>query len=150
MKLIIAVLLTMVGFVVGRILEAKHYKSIKASEKELLYLPILNINKDTLDDNEIDKTQMVYGSVVISIDYFKRFLAGLRKIFGGEISSYETLIDRARREAILRMKEMAASMQADVITNMRVETSIIGKRANKGGVGSVELLAYGNGITIRK
>ncbi|MFT6733724.1 MAG: hypothetical protein ACJAS9_001914 [Polaribacter sp.] len=39
------------------------------------------------------------------MDYFKRFLAGLRNIFGGRVVTYESLVDRARREAILRMKE---------------------------------------------
>ena len=68
---------------------------------------------------------MVCGSAVISIDYFKRILAGLRNIFGGTVKSYETLIDRARREALLRMKEKADD--ATMIINVRIETSTIGK-----------------------
>jgi uncharacterized protein YbjQ (UPF0145 family) len=50
----------------------------------------------------------VSGSVVVSVDYFKRFLAGLRTLVGGRVTSYETLLDRARREAILRCKETRA------------------------------------------
>jgi uncharacterized protein YbjQ (UPF0145 family) len=87
---------------------------------------------------------MVYGHVVISIDYFKRFLAGLRNIFGGEVSSYETILDRARREAILRMKE--AAKEADIIINLRIETSTIAK-SSKNQVGCSEVLAYGTAIT---
>ena len=45
---------------------------------------------------------------MVSVDYFKRFLAGLRMIFGGRVSSYESLLDRARREALLRMRLQAA------------------------------------------
>ena len=63
------------------------------------------------------------------IDYFKRFLAGLRNIFGGTVRSYESLIDRARREAVLRMKEMAGD--ASVIVNVRIETSNIGMKSGK-------------------
>ncbi|MCI5128213.1 MAG: hypothetical protein D3907_06860, partial [Candidatus Electrothrix sp. AUS3] len=33
--------------------------------------------------------------------YFKRIVAGLRNIFGGNVQSYETLVDRARREAVI-------------------------------------------------
>ena len=44
------------------------------------------------------------------------------------------LVDRARREAILRMKEQAAD--ADLFVNLKLETSSVSQ------VGSVEVLAY--------
>ena len=50
-------------------------------------------------------------------------------MFGGRVSAYETLVDRARREAILRMKEEAKG--ADIILNMRLETSSISKGREK-------------------
>ena len=89
------------------------------------------------------------GSAVISIDYFKRILAGLRNIVGGEVKSYETLVDRARREATLRMKEMA--WDADIILNLRIEISAIGNSANnRKAIGSIEAIAYGTAITYKK
>ena len=84
---------------------------------------------------------------MISVDYFKRFLAGLRNIFGGEVRSYCSLLDRGRREAILRMKELWP--EADLIVNARVETSSISKGAQNrqgGSIGSTEVLAYGTAI----
>ena len=90
----------------------------------------------------------MYGSAVISIDYFKRFLASLRNIFGGTVKSYESLIDRARREALIRMKEMAGD--ATVIVNVRIETSTIGRSANRKGVGCLEAIAYGTAMTLEK
>ena len=87
---------------------------------------------------------MVYGSAVISIDYFKRILAALRNIFGGTITAYETLLDRARREAVLRMKEMAGD--ATMIVNVRIETATIGRKAHKRSVGCLEAIAYGTAI----
>jgi uncharacterized protein YbjQ (UPF0145 family) len=95
-------------------------------------------------DHRTDSAMLVYGSVVISVDYFKRLLANLRNIFGGKVKSYETLIDRARREAILRMKEMAGD--ARVIVNVRIETATIGRKANQKGVGCIEAIAYGTAI----
>ena len=148
-QLIIFVILVSLGYVVGSIREANHYKSIKKREKEFLNLPAVNI-KNALDEKaEVESAELVYGSAVISIDYFKRVLAGLRNIFGGEMVSYETLVDRARREAILRMKEMAKGV--DIILNVRIETAAIGKSANRRkSLGSLEVLAYGTAVTLRK
>ena len=83
----------------------------------------------------------------MSADYFRSFLAGLRNIIGGRVASFEAMMDRGRREAILRMKEQFP--EADVIVNLRLETSTIGaqqagRRSNQ--LGTVELFAYGTAI----
>ena len=71
------------------------------------------------NSNTIENAELVTGSVVISVDYFKRFVSFLRDIFGGRVGAYESLIDRARREAILRMKENAKG--ADIILNLKLK-----------------------------
>ncbi len=138
-------LLVAVGLVVGTILENKHYVSIKQREKQFLHLPAITLNKHD-QDRDLQKAFLVSGSVVISVDYFKRLLAALRNIFGGRVMAYESLVDRARREAILRMKEKCPS--ADVIINLRIETSTISKQGRSGqkAVGCVEAIAYGTAI----
>ena len=80
------------------------------------------------------------------IDYFKKVVAGLRNIFGGRVSAYETLIERARREALLRMKEEAKLKGAESIFNVKLETASISKNAG-GQIGSVEVYAYGTAIS---
>jgi len=85
------------------------------------------------------------GSVVISVDYFKRLLAALRNFFGGRVKSYETLLDRARREAILRMQQEAKELGANVVINIKLETASISK-GRKNAIGSVEILAYGTAM----
>ena len=97
--------------------------------------------------SKFESADLVVGSAVISIDFFKQFVATLRKIFGGTVRSYETLLDRARREAILRMKEMAGD--AVVIVNVRIEAAPIGKKARKGNVSCVEAVAYGTALWLR-
>lgn len=147
-ELITFISLIALGYVIGTIAEVRHYRSILKREKEFLNLPAVNL-RDVHEDAEVEKVQLVSGSVVISVDYFKRFLAGLRNLFGGEMKSYETLIDRARREAILRMKEMAK--EADIILNVRIETCSIGKNTySRKTIGSVEAIAYGTAVTLRK
>ena len=144
--LIIFLILITIGYIAGTLVEKRHYRSIQKRENAFLNLPAVTMKGVDYPDEKVKSAQMVYGSAVISIDYFKRMLAGLRNIFGGTVKSYETLIDRARREALLRMKEMAGS--ATVIVNVRIETSTIGKRANKKSVGCLEAIAYGTALTI--
>jgi uncharacterized protein YbjQ (UPF0145 family) len=146
LNLIVIVALIALGYVAGTIVEKRHYRSIARREAEFINLPAVSMKSPGYPAEQIKSADMVYGNAVISIDYFKRFLAGLRNIFGGTIKSYETLIDRARREAFLRMKEMAGD--ANVIVNVRVETATIGRNANKKGVGCVEVLAYGTALTL--
>ncbi len=148
-ELVILVVLIAIGYIAGTLAESNHYQSIKQRERRFLRLPAVTIKNAIDKDAAVDKAQLVTGSVVISLDYFKRVLAGLRNLFGGEISSYETLIDRARREALLRMKENARS--ADIILNVRIETSSIGQSADQSkSIGSIEALAYGTAVTLRK
>jgi len=131
------------GYIVGQFLERRHFRSIKQRESDLLYLPTTNSKRPLGALPAVMKTHIVYGNAVISVDYFKRMVAGLRNIFGGNVRSYETLVDRARREAILRMKESCPG--ATQIINLRIETSSIYK-GKKNQVGSVEVLAYGTAI----
>ena len=86
---------------------------------------------------------LVSGSVVVAIDYFKRFIASLKMLIGGRLGSYESLVERARREAIVRMQKHAQSMGATAIYNARIEFSVIGQQPKISGA---ELLAYGTAV----
>jgi uncharacterized protein YbjQ (UPF0145 family) len=136
------------GYGVGTIFEKRHYRSIKAREKAFLALPAVTLKSNPYPEAKILDVRLVTGSAVISVDHFKRLVAGLRNIFGGTVKSYESLLDRARREAVLRMKEAAG--EATVIVNLRIETATIGKNAHKKGVGCLEAIAYGTALTLKK
>ncbi len=141
-NLIIFLALLLIGYITGTLIEKRHFKAIRSREEDMVKLPAITLKKP-LHIQNISTCKLVNGSVVISIDYFKRFLASLINIFGGNIGAYETLLDRARREAILRMKEDANN--ASEIINIRIETSSISKNSTK-NVGTVEVLAYGTAI----
>ena len=143
------IILVCLGYIGGTIAEKRHYRSIAIREKQFLELPAVTINKMIEKDAKIKSVEMVQGSAVISIDYFKRILAALINLFGGEVKSYESLVDRARREATLRMKENAPN--ADIILNTRIETATIGRDANRRkSIGSIEAIAYGTSVTYKK
>ncbi len=144
--LVIFLLLAILGYTAGSLAEKRHYRSIIKREKELLKMAVITAEGSS-PPSKVKESALVTGSVVVSIDYFKRLLAILRNIFGGRVKSYESLVDRARREAILRMKESAKKQGANMIINMRLETATIGRNANKKKtVGSVEAIAYGTAI----
>ncbi|MEM7220359.1 MAG: YbjQ family protein [Pseudomonadota bacterium] len=131
------------GYFFGRAAENRHFASIRRREEELR--DVLVFNGRELPPEAVGGGMLVTGSVVISVDYFKRVLAGLRGIFGGRITSYESLLERARREALLRMKDEAARLGAGCVVNARVETSSI-SQGRGDSIGSVEVLAFGTAV----
>lgn len=142
-QLLFFLALLIVAYFIGTHLEKKHIASLIEREKELNKLPALAIKTPPTVGRF--KQQLVLGSVTISVDYFKRFLATLHNFFGGRVTSYETLLDRARREALLRMKEAAAAQHATLILNVKYETASIYK-GGRNTIGSVEVLAYGTAM----
>ena len=143
LDILLIIIPLVLGYFIGSYLEKKHYVSIRKREEDLIALPAIVLKKP-LQENMVKSARLVRGSVVISSEAFKRLLAGLRNIFGGNVKVYESLVDRARREAILRMKESA--LGADEIINIRIETCSIYKNSKSGNVGSIEVLAYGTAL----
>jgi uncharacterized protein YbjQ (UPF0145 family) len=146
--LIIFLTLLVIGYISGSIIEKKHFKSIIEREAQLRSIRVIGVKRVPERFNKVE-SQLVQGSVVISIDYFKKIAAGLRSFFGGRVSSYETLVERARREAILRMKQDAADWGAQAIFNQKIETASVSQGA-KGQVGAVEVYAYGTALRSTK
>jgi len=142
--------LILLAYFIGSHLESNHYKSIREREAATKDMVVINFPRFPFDV-EIERADIVMGSVVVSLDYFKRFLAQLRSIVGGRIKAYEPLLDRARREAVLRMKEQALARGHNTVVNIRLETSRLAnsQRGGKGTAG-VEMLAYGTALTTRK
>ncbi|MGD1906884.1 MAG: YbjQ family protein [Leptolyngbyaceae cyanobacterium] len=137
-------LLLGLGFFVGSDIEKKHFADLRDREYRTRQVPVINLGAKTpIPDAE--RAKLFVGSVVISSDYFKTFIAAWINVFGGRISTYESLMERARREAILRMKEDAIQWGAQQLVNVRLETAEMGGRTGKGIV-SVEVVAYGTGI----
>jgi uncharacterized protein YbjQ (UPF0145 family) len=140
----IFLLLLTLGYVFGRRAELKHYRSLIAREDEFRDIVVTT---ERLPDPEHmgHDFDLVCGSVVVSVDYFKMVAAGLRSLIGGRLRAYESLLDRARREAVLRMQQQARDCHANLIINTKFETSQISGQAGQ-GIGSIEVLAYGTAL----
>ena len=136
----IFIVLLAIGYWFGSRSEKKHYQSIQLREQQLVGLPVV-ASRYPPEEGHYHQ-QLVTGSVVVASDYFKTFLAGLVNIFGGSVISYESLLDRGRREALLRMKNEANDSGASMIFNVKFETASVGN----GRTGSIEVLAYGTAL----
>jgi len=142
-NLILFLVLLSLGYGVGQYAERRHYRSIIEREGRLNALPAIASRYPPTEPHY--EQALVIGSTVVSVDYFKRFLAALRNLFGGRVTSYESLLDRARRESLLRMKQQAADLGAAMVFNIKYETASISKgRGNT--IGSIEVLAYGTAL----
>ncbi len=137
------------GYVVGRWREQTHLESLATREATLGHIVMTDL-KTIAGPGEVSGANLVMGEAVIASDYFKTFATQLRKLVGGEMKSMQSLVDRARREAIVRMLEQADRGGATEVHNVRLETSNI-RSATSGSKGaiSVEMLAFGTAIVRR-
>ena len=147
--LIVLASLIALGYFAGSYAERRHYRSIREREERFLTLPAVSFRSLT-EPERAERARLVAGSAVISVDYFKRVLAGLRSIVGGRIKSYESLLDRARREALLR--SLCPSSSGSYRWRQKIETTSISKGSmnRNQSVSTVEALAYGTAVYYRK
>jgi uncharacterized protein YbjQ (UPF0145 family) len=131
------IVLLFVGYSFGSSREKAHLAELSRKERDMLHLAV----RVDGDGKTAPKGEpfLVTGTVVIASDYFKDFLASLKTLIGGRLSSYETLLERARREATVRMKKAALDAGAREIVCARYQTTLIE------GMG-LEVMAYGTGI----
>ncbi len=84
---------------------------------------------------------LVQGSTVRAKHAGKDIMAGIKNIFGGELTAYTELLHESRDEAIARMKEQAQATGANAILNVRFSTSSITQ-------GASEIFTYGTAVTL--
>jgi len=147
-SLLIAVGFFVFGFYFGQKNERSHFDSIKRREKFLAYMAYRNTGKKETFPEAKD-SQIFHSSVVLGQDYFKAIIFAVVNIFGGRIGVYESLLDRGRREALLRVKAQAKLWGARELVNVRYETSNINQNSggrNKGGAGVLEVMVYATGL----
>jgi len=83
-----------------------------------------------------------FGIVVRSRGALPNIAAGLRSLFGGEITQYTRLLEDTRKEAVTRLGANAAAMGANAVVMMRFDSSEIAETMS-------EVVAYGTAVVIR-
>jgi uncharacterized protein YbjQ (UPF0145 family) len=84
---------------------------------------------------------VVRGIVVRSRSIVGAFGAAIQTLFGGNITLYTSLCERARKDAFEIMVRHAGELGANAIVGMRYD-------ANEIGPGITEVLAYGTAVVV--
>ncbi len=143
----VPIILLILGYVIGTARERAHLKSLDSRERR--YANVLQVNVRSLPENwEVKQAGLVQGQAVISTDYFKSVRMKIRNFFGGEAKSMQTLMQRARREATVRMIDEATALGANAVWNIRIETSEMGQSMGNKGAAIAEAYVYGTALTV--
>lgn len=85
---------------------------------------------------------VVSGSTIRARNIGRDIVAGLRTIVGGEVPEYTEMMAHARNQAIERMLQKGAEMDADAIVGVRFSTAMIMQ-------GTAEVMAFGTAVKYR-
>lgn len=132
-KSLIWLVLVTTGWYFGARAERGHLKSLMADEQKYQHIQVSS--ERFYESKGINESILVVGSVVIAQDKFKQVVAAMLSLFGKNLTVYETLLDRARREAVLRAKRQANDAGCHALYGLRFEMTEV--------QGGVEILAYG-------
>ncbi len=145
MDLLIQIILLPIGIIFGGMAQRRHHRSLDA--REAVSAVRVDNRKVIERPDEVTDATMVIGQVVIATDYWKTLTTRLRNLVGGEMKAANQLMDRGRREAILRLCDEAKRLGATEVWNIRLESCNIGMMRGKvGGSMQVEVFAYGTAI----
>lgn len=138
------------GVLIGRTLEARHFRRLEQHAQEnadffvtqLKAFPYAVPTGTARPPAGTVAPTLICAEVVIASDYLKNFFASWRNFFGGEVRSYSRMTDRAKREAVARLIDQAKALGFNAICNVRVETAEIGDRRKQGAQAMASCLAY--------
>lgn len=97
------------------------------------------VSIETIPGQEFEAIGVVKGTIVQSKNFGKDFMAGMKTLVGGEISSYTEMLVEARQIATKRMVDEAEQLGADAIVGVRYASSSVMQ-------GAAEVLAYGTAV----
>lgn len=132
-KSLVWLVLVAIGWYFGTRAERGHLKSLIIDEQKYQHIQVSS--ERFYEPKGVNESILVVGSVVIVQDKFKQAVAAILSLFGKNLTVYETLLDRARREAVLRAKRQANDAGCHALYGLRFEMTEV--------QGGVEILAYG-------
>ena len=147
-ELAVFLFLLTLGWLAGWASENRHLRNLENRESQNAGFLITQLKSYPALAPAGPPPELVVGEVVIATDYLKSFLANLRRLFGGEVRSYHSLLARARREATQKCVEHARALGHNAICNLRIENADVGgNTAAKKGAVMVAILATATAYT---
>ena len=100
---------------------------------------MLIVTSETICGRNFEMLGLVKGASIMTVHAGKDIMNGLKTLVGGELTSYNEMMEKARNTATQRMTEQAASMGADAIVAVRYNSSSVAQ-------GAAEVMAYGTAV----
>ena len=97
------------------------------------------VNTDYISGKELETLSLVKGSTIQSKHIGKDIAQSFKTLVGGELRSYNDMMNEARAIATKRMVAEAETLGADAIVNIRYASSAIMQ-------GAAEVIAYGTAV----
>ena len=97
------------------------------------------VNTDYISGKELETLNLVKGSTIQSTHLGKDIMQGFKTLVGGELTSYNEMMNEARAIATKRMVAEAEAMGADAVINIRYASSAVMQ-------GAAEVIVYGTAV----
>ena len=100
------------------------------------------VNTDYISGKELEMLGLVKGSTIQTKNIGRDITQGFKTLVGGELKSYNEMMNTARALATKRMVEEAEAMKADAIVNIRYASASV-------MAGAAEVMAYGTAVQFK-
>ena len=100
------------------------------------------VNTDYINGKDLEMLGLVKGSTIQSRHIGKDISQAFKTIIGGELKSYNEMMESARNIATERMIAEAKKLGADAIVNIRYSSSAVVQSA-------AEVIAYGTAVRFK-
>ena len=101
------------------------------------------VNTDYISGKELETLTLVKGSTIQSKHLGNDIIESLKTLVGGELRSYNDMMNEARAIATKRMVAEAEALGADAIVNIRYASSAVMQ-------GAAEVIVYGTAVKFVK
>ena len=75
----------------------------------------------------IEYKGVVFGEVIVGVNFIKDFAATIRDIFGGRSGSYEKELIKARETALSELQSRARALGADAVVGIDIDYEVLGQ-----------------------
>jgi len=100
---------------------------------------MLMVTLNYIPGKEIEALGIVKGSSIRTVHAGKDIMNSFKTLVGGELDSYNEMMNEARAYATKRMEDEALRLGADAIVNVRYASSSVAQAA-------AEVMAYGTAV----
>lgn len=102
---------------------------------------MLLVTTEDISGKKMEMLGLVKGSSIMTVHAGKDIMNSFKTLVGGELTSYNEMMEKARELATERMISQANALGADAVVAVRYNSSSVAQ-------GAAEVMAYGTAVKI--